>query len=105
VWCRRWCWRSIIVAGILLLHTNVLFMLMLIRWCLKKTIVKYKIELHIFVFTVAFNCEGVAGQEAGFSSNFPHCIGAIDGKHIILQCPAHSGPEYYNYKRTLVFYC
>ena len=32
--------------------------------------------------------------------NFPNCIGAVDGKHVVVLKPAKSGSTFLNYKQT-----
>nr|XP_032510778.1 uncharacterized protein LOC116765451 [Danaus plexippus plexippus]XP_032510779.1 uncharacterized protein LOC116765451 [Danaus plexippus plexippus]XP_032510781.1 uncharacterized protein LOC116765452 [Danaus plexippus plexippus]XP_032510782.1 uncharacterized protein LOC116765452 [Danaus plexippus plexippus] len=39
--------------------------------------------------------------ESGFSRKYPHCVGCIDGKHVVIQCPINSGTE--KYKGTYSF--
>ena len=29
--------------------------------------------------------------------DFPNCLGALDGKHIAIECPGYSGSEYFNF--------
>ncbi|CAN7945833.1 unnamed protein product [Ixodes pacificus] len=32
--------------------------------------------------------------------NFPHCLGAMDGKHVVIECPGRTGSLNFNYEKT-----
>ena len=36
----------------------------------------------------------LVSQEYNEKWNFPHCLGALDGKHVLMQAPANSGSDF-----------
>ena len=56
-------------------------------------------SLHMRMPQVSTEWEEIA-SDFHVKWNFQHCVGAIDGKHIVLQSPHNSGSLFFNYKGT-----
>ncbi|KAJ8891231.1 hypothetical protein PR048_010746 [Dryococelus australis] len=58
-------------------------------------------DLHYYFALDRSTVGGIVKEASGFDSraNFPNCLGAIDGKHIRVIQPKHSGSLYYNIKK------
>jgi len=60
------------------------------------------------IFTLKDECIPIPGEEDWKRIakefweiwNFPNCIGALDGKHVVIEAPPNSGSLYFNYKKT-----
>ncbi|XDV18757.1 hypothetical protein PO909_024389 [Leuciscus waleckii] len=62
----------------------------------------YKVSLITNIYTPSTEAEWRAiAHEFQCKWQFPHCLGALDGKHIRIQPPAKSGSLYHNYKSSL----
>ena len=57
---------------------------------------------HIFMFQFPSTTAAWLDVAKEFNEkwNFPHCIGALNGKHVVMQALANSGSYYFNYKGT-----
>lgn len=55
-------------------------------------------ELHQLYILFPIDWESESEKWGNFH-RLPHCVGAVDGKHVRIQKPPHSGSLYFNYKK------
>ena len=55
---------------------------------------------HSFLFQIPKCCDDWKLVAEGYKKkwDFPHCLGSLDGKHIVIQKPANSSSDFINYK-------
>lgn len=58
--------------------------------------------MYVFFLQIPTTQDGWLTIAKGFEElwNYPHLLGALDGKHVVLQAPFNSGTEFFNYKGT-----
>lgn len=62
--------------------------------------------MHIYIFLILFLLQlpsnalewKLIADNYNKRWNFPHCIGALDGKHVVIQKPENTVREFHNYK-------